>query len=559
MNIKTFEINGNNRIIVNGTKIMWATLSDIETIGSPELTYREKFEVFVKAKENNTEPPRYIVETDKKKNNKKRNRTQASNDVEIDTFTIVYELLDEYISNKSKEIYAKYKKYMCADVEDIKSELQLYIYDKVEHLKGTNRAFRQTAINTFTYNLNRDVEKAFIKKLSGYTYGLDMNSVLDNVNSYKEIHAGKCLDISDIKKEIVTLNNTRVLRHLSIDEFEIPSCIDGIDVYESALITDELIKSMSTLTIREQIVLIYRFLYTLTLEQTGNIMCTSRERTRQIEMRALHKLRHPSRSRNLKDYFDNDIVYVHSDSLDIYIDKVLEKYNKGADEQDKQDKQSGDKNVNTVKPLASKHSKDKTAKYKDNRACNNNKLTEEDISRLTASEYKNLVKNINYICDIVGLEVGAIDSLTNSQLRHLLSTLTIRYKSDIDNHEAILRRREKRKRRQRKYERRQCTDKENQKRNMETSIYYIKDNVDIDDEMFTVKTAITKDSNIIAYIIQDRASKCHFIDSQSLKYLYSKHKIEFSELVNGIVVPFGYKLKTYEYTDFNALYIKQIV
>ena len=39
-----------------------------------------------------------------------------------------------------------------------------------------------------------------------------------------------------------------------------------------------------------------------TLEEVGQMFCVTRERIRQIEAKALRKLRHPSRSRKLKDY-----------------------------------------------------------------------------------------------------------------------------------------------------------------------------------------------------------------------------------------------------------------
>ena len=63
---------------------------------------------------------------------------------------------------------------------------------------------------------------------------------------------------------------------------------------------------LSTLTEREQKVLDLRFgltsVHEMTLEEVGEIFNVTRERIRQIEAKALRKLRHPSRSRRLKDY-----------------------------------------------------------------------------------------------------------------------------------------------------------------------------------------------------------------------------------------------------------------
>ncbi|MBS5064976.1 MAG: hypothetical protein KHZ58_14495, partial [Hungatella hathewayi] len=46
------------------------------------------------------------------------------------------------------------------------------------------------------------------------------------------------------------------------------------------------------------------FPFTRTLEEVGKEFNVTRERIRQIEAKALRKLRHPSRSRKLKDYLD---------------------------------------------------------------------------------------------------------------------------------------------------------------------------------------------------------------------------------------------------------------
>jgi len=66
---------------------------------------------------------------------------------------------------------------------------------------------------------------------------------------------------------------------------------------------------LSTLPAREQEVLKMRFgldnNYSLTLEEVGLFFSVTRERIRQIEAKALRRLRHPKRSRKLKDYLDH--------------------------------------------------------------------------------------------------------------------------------------------------------------------------------------------------------------------------------------------------------------
>lgn len=74
------------------------------------------------------------------------------------------------------------------------------------------------------------------------------------------------------------------------------------------LLKEQLVEVLSTLTEREQKVLRLRFGLddgrARTLEEVGKEFNVTRERIRQIEAKALRKLRHPSRSRKLKDYLE---------------------------------------------------------------------------------------------------------------------------------------------------------------------------------------------------------------------------------------------------------------
>jgi RNA polymerase primary sigma factor len=74
------------------------------------------------------------------------------------------------------------------------------------------------------------------------------------------------------------------------------------------LLQEQLQGVLSTLPPREQEVLKMRFGledgYSLTLEEVGLYFNVTRERIRQIEAKALRRLRHPKRSRRLKDYLD---------------------------------------------------------------------------------------------------------------------------------------------------------------------------------------------------------------------------------------------------------------
>jgi len=82
---------------------------------------------------------------------------------------------------------------------------------------------------------------------------------------------------------------------------------------------------LKTLTPREEKVLKMRFGIDVssehTLEEVGKDFSVTRERIRQIEVKALKKLRHPSRSKKLQTFFDKDINMLQNDSdVDIDLD-----------------------------------------------------------------------------------------------------------------------------------------------------------------------------------------------------------------------------------------------
>ena len=87
------------------------------------------------------------------------------------------------------------------------------------------------------------------------------------------------------------------------DNVEVPA-----DAATYTLLHEQLMEVLSTLTEREQKVLRLRFGLDdgrpRTLEEVGRQFNVTRERIRQIEAKALRKLRHPSRSKVLKDYLD---------------------------------------------------------------------------------------------------------------------------------------------------------------------------------------------------------------------------------------------------------------
>ena len=82
-----------------------------------------------------------------------------------------------------------------------------------------------------------------------------------------------------------------------------------VELTTQVFLKEQLFEVLETLTPREQEVLRLRFGLddgrTRTLEEVGKVFDVTRERIRQIEAKALRKLRHPTRSKKLKDYLED--------------------------------------------------------------------------------------------------------------------------------------------------------------------------------------------------------------------------------------------------------------
>ena len=92
------------------------------------------------------------------------------------------------------------------------------------------------------------------------------------------------------------------------DFIEDRNALQPPDAASRQLLKEQINGVLSSLTPREQRVLQLRFGLedgrSRTLEEVGKEFKVTRERIRQIEAKALRKLRHPSRSRKLKDYLE---------------------------------------------------------------------------------------------------------------------------------------------------------------------------------------------------------------------------------------------------------------
>jgi RNA polymerase primary sigma factor len=122
---------------------------------------------------------------------------------------------------------------------------------------------------------------------------------------------------SDKVREIVKVSQLPISLESPIGEeedsplgnsIEDRNALPPVDIASKQLLKEQIEDVLGTLTPREQRVLQLRFGLedgrSRTLEEVGVEFNVTRERIRQIEAKALRKLRHPSRSRKLKDYLE---------------------------------------------------------------------------------------------------------------------------------------------------------------------------------------------------------------------------------------------------------------
>ena len=132
----------------------------------------------------------------------------------------------------------------------------------------------------------------------------------EEISKVMELPVDKVREIQKIAQEPVSLETPigeEEDSHLGdfIPDDEAPAPAEAAAF---TMLKEQLISVLDTLTPREEKVLRLRFGLddgrARTLEEVGKEFNVTRERIRQIEAKALRKLRHPSRSKKLKDYLD---------------------------------------------------------------------------------------------------------------------------------------------------------------------------------------------------------------------------------------------------------------
>jgi len=139
-------------------------------------------------------------------------------------------------------------------------------------------------------------------------YGREPTS--QEIGQGMEVTPEKVREIIKVSQEPVSLETPigeEEDSHLG-DFIEDHSTLAPADAASHQLLKEQVQEVLSSLTPREQKVLVLRFGLedgrSRTLEEVGREFSVTRERIRQIEAKALRKLRHPSRSKKLKDYLE---------------------------------------------------------------------------------------------------------------------------------------------------------------------------------------------------------------------------------------------------------------
>jgi RNA polymerase primary sigma factor len=132
----------------------------------------------------------------------------------------------------------------------------------------------------------------------------------EEIAQQMELSVDKVREIMKIAQEPVSLETPigeEDDSHLG-DFIEDQEALAPADAAAYELLKEQLEDVLDTLTEREENVLRLRFGLddgrTRTLEEVGKVFGVTRERIRQIEAKALRKLRHPSRSKRLKDFLE---------------------------------------------------------------------------------------------------------------------------------------------------------------------------------------------------------------------------------------------------------------
>ena len=165
--------------------------------------------------------------------------------------------------------------------------------------------FCEKKLNSATETINK-----LVRIQRQLVQGLGRDALPEEIAKEMGLEVEKVREIMKIAQEPVSLETPigeEEDSHLGdfIEDHDAPAPADAASF---TLLREQLGEVLETLTLREKKVLELRFGLedgrSRTLEEVGQHFGVTRERIRQIEAKALRKLRHPSRSKRLKDFLE---------------------------------------------------------------------------------------------------------------------------------------------------------------------------------------------------------------------------------------------------------------
>ena len=310
MRVNSVEVNGNNQVIVNGTKLMWIDLADLLSYGNDNASYVDRFKELLKDRANGIKPNRELGLARVKEHNAKTGRFNGLNGKKnlgitrkkIAKHEDVYDLLKDSIDELAIGIYSKLRDKVEMELDDIKSELWIIVYECYDKYKNTDFALTHTNVKSFIYRAFRDSKRELYNIISKYA-----DILLLDTKEVEFLLNNKYID----EDEIITFDNELAFINIASEKVA-DECMDytlqmiqGMENAEFEASKYVLYNMLEELKPRDKEIIYLRFGLAdgcpRTLEEVGVLYSICRDRARTIEARVLRRLRSKNIEKKLRD------------------------------------------------------------------------------------------------------------------------------------------------------------------------------------------------------------------------------------------------------------------
>ena len=324
---------------LDGVKLRWVDMKEFNNTGTPEMTLEERYDLYINKqleKQSKVEIKPIVKKAKQPKGRpvpiKEHGIPGNKKNFSFEEMMIYHEeAINKWINN----FYTTYHELCNVDKDDIQSEVYEVL---VRFYNWYNKSDRELTLSKSRAWMSRmifsQVPNRLIELSRQYYYGTQQ----DNKNAYKiktmMLDNYGCIknkfnnaDIQEVSDTLgINYYHARLVLN-SLIELDSIQYMEEIDILDDLLIKqgteiceneqyeveyiemkNSIAEALGTLTEREQMVLRLRFGLddgiARTLCEVAKEFKVTKERLRQIEAKALRKLRHPSRSCKLKDYLD---------------------------------------------------------------------------------------------------------------------------------------------------------------------------------------------------------------------------------------------------------------